>query len=90
MSKARTDAGTLTVRNLDAGVKDRLRVRAAMHGRSMEAEARAILAEALAERPPAENLADAIRRRFATLGGVELPDRPSLATRPPPDFRDER
>jgi plasmid stability protein len=34
---------TLTIRNLDAAVKQQLRVRAAQHGRSMEAEARAIL-----------------------------------------------
>ncbi len=35
---------TLTIRNLDAAVKQKLRVRSAMHGRSMEAEAREILA----------------------------------------------
>jgi len=34
---------TLTIRNLDEAVKQKLRVRAAQHGRSMEAEARAIL-----------------------------------------------
>jgi phosphopantothenoylcysteine decarboxylase/phosphopantothenate--cysteine ligase len=34
---------TLTIRNLDEAVKQRLRVRAAQHGRSMEAEARDIL-----------------------------------------------
>lgn len=38
----------LTVRNLDPGVKDRLRKRAAEHGRSMEAEVREILAAAVA------------------------------------------
>lgn len=35
---------TLTIRNLDEEVKRRLRLRAASHQRSMEAEARAILA----------------------------------------------
>jgi len=35
---------TLTVRNLDEAVKQRLRLQAARHGRSMEAEARDILA----------------------------------------------
>ena len=40
---------TLTIRNLDAGVKQKLRLRAASHQRSMEAEARAILATSLAE-----------------------------------------
>lgn len=34
---------TLTIRNLEAPVKHKLRVQAASHGRSMEAEAREIL-----------------------------------------------
>jgi len=34
---------TLLIRNLDSKVKQKLRVRAAMNGRPMEAEARAIL-----------------------------------------------
>ena len=38
---------TLTIRNIDAAVKERLRVRAAHHGQSMEAELRAILSAAL-------------------------------------------
>jgi len=38
---------TITVRDLDETVRDRLRRRAAANGRSMEAEARAILAEAV-------------------------------------------
>jgi plasmid stability protein len=38
----------LNIRNLPDEMHRRLRVRAAEHGRSMEAEARAILAEALA------------------------------------------
>lgn len=37
----------LTIRSLDDQVRDKLRVRAAQHGRSMEAEVRAILAEAV-------------------------------------------
>ena len=37
---------TLNIRNLPGDVHRRLRMRAAEHGRSMEAEARAILAEA--------------------------------------------
>jgi plasmid stability protein len=65
---------TLTIRNVEAAVKERLRVRAARHGRSMEAEARTILSEALvSEREqPEPNLAEVIRRRFAPLGGVDL------------------
>ena len=43
----------VSIRNLDDGVKERLRLRAARHGRSMEAEMRAILTEAVSE-PGAE------------------------------------
>ena len=64
----------LTIRNVDATVKERLRVRAARHGRSMEAELRSILSAAVAadRDQPEPNLAQAIRRRFAPLGGVDL------------------
>jgi plasmid stability protein len=41
---------TITVRNLDDEVQRRLRLRAAAHHRSMEAEVRAILGEAVADR----------------------------------------
>jgi len=41
--------GTITVRNLDDGVQQRLRQRAAANNRSMEAEARDILAAAVAD-----------------------------------------
>jgi plasmid stability protein len=42
---------TLTIRNLPDRVRDELRVRAAQNGRSMEAEARAVLASNFAEKP---------------------------------------
>jgi plasmid stability protein len=64
---------TLTIRQLDEEIKSRLRIRAAHHGRSMEEEAREILRAALAASPPENaNLAEAIRRRFAAFGGLEL------------------
>jgi antitoxin FitA len=64
---------TLTIRQLDEKTKTRLRVRAAHHGRSMEEEAREILRSALSSATPAKgNLAEAIRRRFAAFGGLEL------------------
>jgi plasmid stability protein len=64
---------TLTIRQLDDKTKSKLRVRAAQHGRSMEEEAREILRSALRISPAGrENLANAIRQRFAPLGGVEL------------------
>jgi plasmid stability protein len=67
---------TLTIRNLDEKVKRRLQVRAALNGRSMEAEVREVLATAAVEAPaaggPEEDLGAAIHKRFAALGGVEL------------------
>lgn len=60
----------VTIRNLDPRVKAGLQRRAAEHGRSMEAEARAILSEAVL--PPGEGLFIALHRTFAELGGVEL------------------
>ena len=79
---------TLTIRNVDAAVKERLRVRAARHGRSMEAEVRAILSEAAAgEHDETEpNLAEAIRRRFAPLGGVDLELPSAEYVEEPPSF----
>jgi plasmid stability protein len=67
----------LSIRNLDESVKRRLRSRAARNGRSMEAEVRAILAEAVREPADSAGLFTALLDRFATLGGVdlELPDR---------------
>jgi plasmid stability protein len=65
---------SITIRKLDEQTKARLRVRAAHHQRSMEDEARNILRAALAkETATPGNLAEAIRRRFEPLGGVELP-----------------
>ena len=64
---------TITIRKLDEKTKTRLRVRAAHHGRSMEEEAREILRSALQSLPvEQENLSEAIRRRFAKFGGIEL------------------
>lgn len=62
----------LTVRDLDDDVKQRLRVRAAQHGRSMEAEARAILVEAVRDQEESDNLLVTIMDRFGAVGGVEL------------------
>ena len=57
---------SITVRNLEDGLKHRLRIRAAENGRSMEEEARDILRTALNhQQPEQENLASAIRARFA-------------------------
>lgn len=77
----------LTIRHLDESVKAKLRVRAAQHGRSMEEEARTILRDSVCETPPqTESLADAIRRRFAPLGGMELELPPREKMPEPPSF----
>ncbi|MET9317433.1 plasmid stabilization protein [Kribbella sp. NPDC003505] len=62
----------ITVRNLDDKIKHRLRVRAARHGRSMEAEARAIIVEAVGEDEEEPNILQRLHERFAELGGVDL------------------
>jgi plasmid stability protein len=77
---------SIIVRRLDRGVKARLRVRAAHHGRSMEEEAREILKEALANETKPANLAVSIRARFAPLGGVDIPALPREPIRKPPRF----
>jgi len=78
---------TLTIRNIDPTLKERLRVRAAHNGRSMEAELRHILNDVLVgDRGPETNLAEAIRRRFAPFGGVELEPHPRQLTGEPPAF----
>ncbi len=71
---------TLTVRGLDDATKTRLRVRAAHHGRSMEAEVRAILEDALPSETPSSGLGSRIHARFAAIGGAEfdLPTRREL------------
>jgi plasmid stability protein len=67
----------LSIRNLDELVKQRLQSRAARHGRSMEAEARAILTEAVQEPADSAGLFTALLDRFGELGGIDLalPDR---------------
>jgi plasmid stability protein len=63
----------ISVRDLDEAVASRLKVRAARHGRSMEAEVRAILTDAVAAGEDEQlNLAQVIRERFAAIGGAEL------------------
>lgn len=62
----------VSIRDLDDGVRERLRVRAAQHGRSMEAEIRAILTEAVRRPGEGVGLAQALLTRFGALGGVDL------------------
>jgi plasmid stability protein len=63
---------TLTIRGLDEDTKARLRVSAARHGRSMEAEVRSILEETLPAPLASGGLGSRIHARFVAVGGVEL------------------
>ena len=90
---------SITVRNLDEGLKRRLRIRAAENGRSMEQEVREILGDALREdpsMPPEEplstgaDLAAGIMALFAPIhaefGDIELELPPRDPVREPPRF----
>ncbi len=59
---------TITIRNLQEEVKEKLRVLAARHGNSMEAEARLILTREVQERAP--TLPPTGQRRFEHLIGL--------------------
>jgi len=81
---------SITIRNLEQDTKRRLKIRAAMNGRSMEQEAREILKSALARTSKKKsNLAERIREIFGPLGGVELERLPREAIRDP-DWLGER
>jgi antitoxin FitA len=67
---------TLTIRNVAPAIKDKLRMAAAAHGRSMEEEVRVILRNVLAQPTVPGGFGDRIHARFAAFGGVEL-DLPS-------------
>jgi antitoxin FitA len=71
----------VSIRNLDDRVKERLRLRAARHGRSMEAEMRAILTDAVSEPGEDTGLFPALLDKFGQLGGVDL-DIPARTARP--------
>lgn len=67
---------SITIRGLDDSVKQRLRMRAAEHGRSMEEEAREILRRGVASQPLGLTRIEKIRARIAEIGGVEVPESP--------------
>ena len=77
---------SLTIRNLDNNLKVQLRMRAARHGCSMEAEVRTILTQVLNMPVTGQNLATAIHQRFAAFGIESLPVSPRRAVRNPPEF----
>ncbi|QIL42846.1 pantothenate metabolism flavoprotein [Acidovorax sp. HDW3] len=78
---------SITIRNLEPGLKASLRLRAARHGVSMEQEVRNILQNALAADSAALNgseFAQRIRQRFQGLEAdqLTLPERPPARALP--------
>jgi plasmid stability protein len=63
---------SVSIRDLDDEVRERLRVQAARNGRSMEAEIRSILTEAVGASGNGTGLLGAVLERFGAVGGVEL------------------
>lgn len=73
--------GTLTIRQLSERTHARLRGLAAKHGRSVEAEVRAILDSAVDL--PEENILLALHNEIREIGGIDLP-LPSRTDQPRP------
>jgi len=67
---------SLTIRNMDESLKAVLRMRAAGNGRSMEEEARQILKHFLLHKKRTTGIGTRISKRFAAVGGVDLPEIP--------------
>jgi plasmid stability protein len=81
---------SLTVRNIDESIKAGLRMSAAEHGRSMEEEVRQILKQFLLRKRSSAGIGSGISRRFAVIGGLDLPDvQRSNPRRPPTFFSDD-
>ena len=77
---------SITIRNLDDRLKRRLRIRAAQHGRSMEAEAREIIRQAVGQPSAPKNLGHSIHQRFAALEGIDVSPQARTPMRTAPDF----
>jgi len=78
---------SITIRNIENDVKNRLRLRAAGNGRSMEEKVRRILAESLNRGAvPSKGLGTVIHELFKPFAGVELELPRREAMRQPPQF----
>ena len=72
---------TLTIRNIEPAIKEKLRLAAAAHGRSMEEEVRTLLRNMLTQTTQSgTGLGSLIHARFSAIGGVDLnlPERRDL------------
>lgn len=80
--------GTLTIRNLDDTVRQRLRERAAARGVSMEEEARTILGDAVADAGKGASLesfmasVDRLKARYGPFA-LDVPPRSQAVWEPP-------
>jgi plasmid stability protein len=80
---------SLIIQHLDDDLATCLSQRAARHGRSLEEEAQDILRHTLLPTTRGEaGLGSCIHRRFAAVGGVELPAIPRSPVPPAPVFPD--
>lgn len=74
---------TITVRKLNPEVHDQIRIHAAKHGRSVEAEVRSILATYVRQHQSSpKDIAKRIHQRFAKIGHADdlsLPKRQAVA-----------
>ena len=78
---------SITIHNLDEETKQRLKVRAAEHGRSMEEEASDILRQVISVSPAPRNLAASIRSRIENTDRSDL-DPPARELIPEPPHLD--
>ena len=79
--------GGITIRNLDGSLTSRLRIQAAVLGRSMEDEARDVLRCGRNQVPQGpRNLGTAIHDLFRPFGGFDMPEVPRGPMREPPRF----
>jgi plasmid stability protein len=83
---------SVTVRDVEDETKQRLRLRAARHGNSLEAELRVVLREAASAREkvsrPPRNLYDAVRELVEPHGGFDIPIPPRQRAPRPVPFED--
>ena len=76
---------TLTIRNINEDVKQRLREIAARNGRSMEEEVRRLLSRFVYQESE-KGLGSLIVEQFSAVGGVDLEIPPRSPMRPAPQF----
>lgn len=75
---------SITIRNLDEDIKERLRERAAQMNRSMEEEARVALGEYVARVPDVESLSHIVRATYGPQYGVDFDVQSCEPDREPP------